>query len=94
MAITLNMNWRGVNIPNAYVRIDHTRGGKRENRHTPQMPGEAIWHAVVGVYASSEETVPIFTVDVIVPFTAEESPFPSLYATLKMAPEFEGAIDC
>lgn len=94
MAITLNFKWRGLTIPGAYIRVDHVRGGKRENRVTHDMPGEAIWHGVAGVYATPEEDTPIFTVDVVVPFIADESPFPALYSALKAAPDFEGAVDC
>ena len=94
MAISLNFSWRGLTIPNAYIRIDTVKGGKRENRPTQQMPGEAIWHAIAGVYANPEEVVPLFSVDIVIPFTSEVSPYPSLYAALKAAPDFAGAVDC
>lgn len=94
MALQLDFPWRGVTIPQAYVRLDHVRGGKRENRSTPQMPGEAIWHGVVGIYADANQPVPLFTVDVIVPWVADQDPFPVLYAALKAAPEFAAAVDC
>lgn len=94
MALTKDMTWRGVPITGAYIRVDHVRGGKRENRPTPQHDGEAIWQAHVGIYADQNQPVPVLTVDVIVPFLPDESPFPAIYAALKASADFAGAVDC
>jgi hypothetical protein len=94
MALTLNLPWRGLVIPNAYVRIDHVRGGKREGNITPNSPTLALWYAVAGVYADENQQIPLWTLDVRVPFFADESPFGPLYDELKALPEFEGAVDC
>lgn len=94
MAIQLDFTWRGVMVPNAYVRIDHIAGGKRENRPTPDHPGEAVWQAVAGIYATAQEPVPILQVGLVVPFVDDQSPFVPLYEALKLLPEFAGATDC
>lgn len=95
MAIKLNFIWRGVTIPQAYVRIDHISGGKREERVTPSMPGTAVWQASVGIYADPSQDVPILVLSVTVPISnINQSPFISLYAALKAMPEFAGAVDC
>ena len=95
MAIKLNFIWRGVTIPQAYVRIDHIQGGKREERVTPSMSGTAVWQASVGVYADSGQNVPILVLGISVPITdINESPFIPLYAALKAMPDFAGAVDC
>lgn len=93
MAIKIPMTWRGISIPNAYIRVDRIQGGKRENRSTPQEPGEAIWHATVGIYADENQLAPALTLTVTAPMTGEDRPFAVLYAALKALPEFSGAVD-
>ena len=93
MAIKLPMTWRGINIPNAYIRIDRIQGGKRERRSTSQDPGEAIWQATVGIYADATQDVPALTMSITAPLVNEDRPFPALYAALKALPEFSGAVD-
>lgn len=100
MAIKLNFIWRGVNVPQAYVRIDHISGGKREPRGIPPPPGQtsitaAIWMATAGIYADPAQGVPILTLNLTASLTdANETPFVALYAALKALPEFAGAVDC
>lgn len=94
MAITCNYSWRGITVPNAYIRVENVNGGKRENRPTPQMAGEAIWVGHIGIYASSTEPVPINTLTLIIPWDGEVSPYNLFYAELKAMSEFSGATDC
>jgi hypothetical protein len=94
MALSTNYTWRGVTINDAYIRVDHILGGKREGRITPEMPGEQIWSATVGIYADSAQDVPITTLSVIVPMVIEDTPFDTIYTHLKTLPEFTGATDC
>lgn len=94
MAISKTLVWRGMTIPDAYIRIDRIIGGKREGRVTPEMPGVAVWYGTVGVYANPEQLVPIYVLDVSIPLDLENLPFSELYTELKLLPEFAGAIDC
>lgn len=93
MAIRKDITWRGVLIKNAYIRIDHVRGGKRENRIVPTDEGQSIWQGQVSVYADKNEPVPIFVTDVSIPFADNQAPYPSMYAAMKASPEFLGAAD-
>lgn len=93
MALKIDLNWRGVKVPGAYVRLLQIQGGKHLGAVSPQQPGLPLWHAVFGAFANETEQVPIFTVDVQVPFDTETSPFPALYAALKTSAEFQGAED-
>lgn len=97
MAITLEFTWRGVVLPNAYVRLDDIRGSKLSTRPMPQQGSTGVWHSVVGIYADSVAATqhpPVLTLDVSIPFVTDEAPMPLLYAMLKTMPEFSGAIDC
>lgn len=94
MAIMLDLSWRGVVVPNAYVRVDRITGGKREFSPNPQVPGQSVWVGVFGIYANPSESVPLWAVEVIIPFDTEESPFPGLYAALKESPDFSNGVDC
>lgn len=94
MAITLNLPYLGLLIPNAYIRIDQVTGGKREGGPVPDSPKLAIWRGTAGVYASKEQDQPILQAFVIVPFISDQSPFPALYEALKLLPEFAGSVDC
>ena len=47
MAIKSNYYFKGINIADAYIRIDRLWGSSKEN-----------WTALVGVYNLTEETVP------------------------------------
>ena len=94
MAIRLNFTYRGVVIPQAYIRINHITGGKYEDKVTPNNVRIPTWRATVGVYASATEETPIVTLSVTTPLTnMNQSPFVSLYAALKAMPEFAGAVD-
>lgn len=42
MALSTPLNYRGINIENAYIRVNRVFGGKKEG-----------WNSVVGVYASA-----------------------------------------
>ncbi len=94
MAIQCNFNWRGILIKDAYIRVDIVTGGKRWGQIVPEMPFQSIWQGQVGIYSNSDERVPLLTMDISCPWNGEESPYPTLYDTLKAMPEFAGAVDC
>jgi hypothetical protein len=94
MAIKLPLIWRGINIPEAYVRIDKIQGGKHENRTAPSEPGEALWQATVGVYGDSLQPVPAITLNLNVPIVMGECAFTTIYRALKAAPDFSAGTDC
>lgn len=99
MAIKKDYTWRGVLVPQAYIRIDQISGGMRVPRGIPKPANEppvtaAIWLATVGIYADATQYVPIMTLNLSAPITnPNESPFAALYAALRALPEFTGALD-
>lgn len=93
MAIQCNFVWRGITIPNAYIRIDFVSGGKRMNGVTPEQPTESVWQGDAGIYGNKDEKTPLFVTSVRTPWNGEQSPYPVLYEALKSQPEFSGAID-
>ena len=93
MAIRKDITWRGVLIKNAYIRIDHVRGGKRENRTVPTDAGQSEWYGEISVYANRNEPVPIFTMSASIPFEDNQAPYPAMYVAIKNLPEFAGSTD-
>lgn len=94
MALSVDYQYRGITITSAYVRVDSFIGGKRQGRVTPEMAGEPLLCADVGIYTDSEQQIPITVAIVSTPLNIEETPFETMYAHLKTMPEFSGAIDC
>lgn len=84
MAITVNKEIKGIQVNNAYVRIDRIFGSKREG-----------WSSLVGVYANAEAPEPIDMFNCSVPYLAEESnPYALLYSAIKTIDGYESAVDC
>lgn len=94
MAICANFTWRGVTISSAYIRIDYVYGGKRVPKVVPDRPYESYWVGNVGVYSEETQEEPFYTTAVSVPYVAEESPYPLLYAVVKAMPEVINPVDC
>jgi len=95
MAIKTNYNFKGIEVKDAYIRIDRLFGSSKEN-----------WTALVGVYNITTEEVPaiegeeakVETVynkldefNIVAPFSADDRGYESLYSELKA--KF-GGIDC
>jgi hypothetical protein len=83
MAIQCAVDFNGLQIPNAYIRIDRIFGGKREG-----------WNSVVGVYANAEAAAPVETFNASAPYVADECPFCAVYTALKTLDRFADAVDC
>lgn len=87
MALAQSITFGGIEIPNAYIRIDRIFGGKREG-----------WNSVVSVYASQEaaETYePLKQFNVPAEYSAiEENPYVLLYRAIKGMDEYAEATDC
>lgn len=84
MALQVTLNFKGITIPAAYIRIDRIFGGKKEE-----------WNSVVGVYASQEaaETEnPLETFNQATEYVSEENPFTLIYTALKE--KYPEAADC
>lgn len=94
MAISCDFSWRGIVVKNAYIRVDKIFGAKRPDLVVPDNPIEPKWFAAVGIYADSEQSVPIVVLDISIPFVTDQSPYPGLYEALKNMPQFPGATDC
>ena len=74
MALTTALNFKGVSLPSAYIRVDRVFGGKREG-----------WNSVVGVYASAEAATdqqPLETYNMPAEYVAEANPLGLIYAAL------------
>ncbi len=52
MAIKTNFNYRGIEIPNAVIKVNRLFGSKREG-----------WSSLVGVYNITTEEVPVLEAD-------------------------------
>ncbi len=87
MALTQSITFGGIEIPNAYIRIDRIFGGKREG-----------WNSVVSVYASQEAAAdcePLKQFNVPAEYSAiEENPYILLYRAIKGLDEYAEATDC
>lgn len=84
MALQTELNFKGINISAAYIRVDRVFGGKREG-----------WNSVVGVYASAEAAAdqqPLETYNQPAGYVAEENPIALIYAALKT--KYPEAVDC
>lgn len=84
MALQTALNFKGIDLPAAYVRVDRIFGGKREG-----------WNSVVGVYASAEAAAdqqPLETYNQATEYVAEASPIALVYAALKL--KYPAAVDC
>lgn len=93
MALQKTITYRGLTIPNAYIRVDTMAGGKRERRATPQTSGEAVWAATVGIYADAGQGMPVIEMEITVPFDPAQRPMPQIYAALKALPDLSEATD-
>lgn len=86
MALQLSKDFNGITIPAAYVRIDRIFGGKKEG-----------WNSVIGVYASAEAAkegkAPLETFNQAAEYSADESPYASIYTALKSREDMAGAVD-
>ena len=84
MAITVNKEIKGIQVNNAYIRIDRIFGGKKEG-----------WNSLVGVYANAEATEPIEQFNCPAPYDKNETnPFVIIYGAIKQLEGFEQATDC
>lgn len=84
MALQTELNFKGINLPAAYIRVDRVFGGKREG-----------WNSVVGVYASAEAAAdqsPLETYNQPAEYVAEENPLSLVYSALKT--KYPEAVDC
>lgn len=93
MALKKTLTYRGLTIPGAYIRVDTMAGVKRQRRATPQVPGEAIWAATVGIYAAAGQDMPVIEMEITVPFDPAQRPMPQIYAALKALPDLADAED-
>lgn len=94
MALQCNYNFKGIQVPNAYVRIDRVSGCKREGSITPQMPGQALWLANVEIFTQDKTTPITYGVFTLPLEEFNINIFEHFYAHLKTLPEFAGAVDC
>lgn len=84
MALKATKTVKGIEIKDAYVRVDRIFGGKREG-----------WNSLVSVYASSEAAEPIEQFNCSAPYEAEEAnPYALVYPAIKAMDGFESAVDC
>jgi len=87
VALTQSITFGGIEIPNAYIRIDRIFGGKREG-----------WNSVVSVYASADAAAtcePLKQFNVPTEYPAiEENPYVLLYRAIKGMDEYAEAQDC
>lgn len=84
MALQTHFNFKGIDIPAAYLRVDRVFGGKR-----------AGWNSVVGVYASASAAAdqqPLEQFNQAAEYVAEEPPHLLIYAALK--DKYPEAVDC
>ena len=84
MALSTPLNYRGINIENAYIRVNRVFGGKKEG-----------WNSVVGVYASAEAALtesPIEEFNQVADYVADVFPLVAVYEKLKE--KYPVAIDC
>lgn len=82
MALKMNVSRLGLQIPDAYIRIDRLMGGKRFG-----------WQAEVGIYASHAQHRPIDVFGVDCAFVDNEHPLATIYRAVKETPEFKNALD-
>jgi len=85
MAKQVSISFKGIELPEAYVRINRVFGGKKEG-----------WNAVVGVYkdaeAAKEMTNTLDVYNVTAEYSTDEmNPFTLLYAAI--ADKYETSID-
>lgn len=84
MALQTVLNFKGINLPAAYIRVDRIFGGKCEG-----------WNSVIGVYASAEAAAdqpPLETYNQSAEYVAEENPIALVYEALKL--KYPEAVDC
>lgn len=84
MALQTALNFKGIDLPAAYVRVDRIFGGKREG-----------WNSVVGVYASAEAAAdqqPLETFNQAAEYVAQANQLALVYAALKL--KYPAAVDC
>lgn len=94
MALQCNYTFKGIQVPNAYVRLDRVSGSKREGSMVPQMPGQALWMANVVVFAEDKITQITYDVFTLPLEDFNVNIFDLFYTHLKTLPEFAGAVDC
>ena len=89
MAIQGKFTYRGLDIENAYVRIDEVHGGK--------LLG---WRALAKLYYSKETAAAPGTVNAFTEFEvsirdwqADVTPYPALYEELKKLDQFKDFVD-
>lgn len=86
MALQTELDFRGIPLKNAYIRVDRLYGGKQENSYG----------SVVGIYAdqaaAEAKQPPLDQFNFTVPYVADEHPFTLLYAGLK-ADKYPDAVD-
>jgi len=87
MALSQAIDFNGIAVPSAYIRIDRIFGGKREG-----------WNAVVSVYASADAAAtcePLEQFNASTEYSAiEENPYVLLYRAIKGMDEYAEAKDC
>lgn len=84
MALSKDITLKGLQVSDAYIRIDRIFGGKSEG-----------WQALVGVYANAETTEPIEQFNCPAPYDKNETnPFVIIYGAIKQLEGFEQATDC
>ena len=74
MALQTVLNFTGIDLAAAYIRVDRIFGGKREG-----------WNSVVGVYANAEAAVdqqPLETYNQAADYVAEANPLGLIYTAL------------
>ncbi len=83
MAITKSVSFRGITLPNAYMRIDRIMGGKYSG-----------FQVEAGIYAAAGEAQPLTMVGFSFEYVAGQDVLPTAYAAMKTIPEFADATDC
>lgn len=83
MAITKSVSFRGITLPNAYMRVDRIMGGKYSG-----------FQAEAGIYAAAGEPQPLTTVGFSFEYVAGQDVLPTAYDAMKTIPEFADATDC
>lgn len=82
MAISKSMDFRGLTVENAYIRVDRIIGGKR-----------AGFSAEAGCYASPTTTQPFDNIGFGFNYVEGEDTMTSAYKALKSLPQFSDAVD-
>jgi hypothetical protein len=86
MALTLNVNWHGLNVNNVYVKVLSVNGDKKTMTATVGYFGPENEDSIRGMLYSNTFGFK-YTID-------GSSPINQAYEHLKTLPEFEGAVGC